>query len=63
MIDVRNATELEEVGQINGSVHLPLYEVSQAFQLSEEQFREKYKFEKPSTEDKNVVLTCRSKNI
>ena len=62
MIDVRNATELEEVGQISGSVHLPLYEVSEAFKLDRNQFREKYNFEKPNTGDKNVVLTCRFRN-
>ena len=58
-IDVRNATELEDPGKIPGSVHLPLYEIPAAFLLEEKQFLDKYGFEKPSTEAKNVVLTCR----
>ena len=59
LIDVRNATELENPGQIPGSVHLPLYEIPEAFHLSDEDFREKYHFNKPLKQDKNVVLTCR----
>merc|ERR1712066_379991 len=60
LIDVRNATELEDPGQIPGSVHLPLYEVTQAFNMNREQFEGKYGFVKPNIDDKNVVLTCRS---
>ena len=59
LIDVRNATELENPGQIPGSVHLPLHELSQAFQLDRDQFQEKYGFVKPNKEDRNIVLTCR----
>jgi len=59
-IDVRNASELQDPGQIPGSVHLPLFDIPEAFLLSDNDFKEKYSFEKPSTTDKNVVLTCRS---
>ena len=59
LIDVRNATELINPGKIPGSVHIPLYEISQAFQMPRELFQEKFSFEKPNKEDKNVVLTCR----
>ena len=59
LIDVRNATELINPGKIPGSVHIPLYEISQAFQMTRELFKEKYHFEKPDTAAKNVVLTCR----
>ena len=59
LIDVRNATELINPGKIPGSVHIPLYEISEAFQMTRELFREKYNFEKPNKGDKNVVLTCR----
>ena len=56
---MRNASELIKPGKIPGSVHLPLFEIPQAFLLSEQDFSEKYGFEKPNTEAKNVVLTCR----
>ena len=59
LIDVRNATELQNPGKIPGSVHLPLYEIPEAFLLSDEAFKEKYGFNKPLKQDKNVVLTCR----
>ena len=60
LIDVRNRTELNTVGQIPGSVCLPLHEVSAAMELSPEEFRTKYNFEKPSPDDRKIVLTCRS---
>lgn len=37
LIDVRNRTELNTVGQIPGSVCLPLHEVDRAFDLTPEQ--------------------------
>ena len=40
LIDVRNRTELNEVGQIPKSVCLPLHEVARAFtDLSDQEFR------------------------
>ena len=59
LVDVRNATELENPGQIPGSVNLPLYEIPEAFLLDDSEFLEKYGFNKPETEARNVVLTCR----
>ena len=56
---MRNATELEDPGQIPGSVHLPLYDIPEAFLLDDGEFLQKYGFNKPGTEAKNVVLTCR----
>lgn len=42
LIDVRNRTELNEVGQIPGSVCLPLHEVEAAFRdLDTEEFKER----------------------
>jgi rhodanese-related sulfurtransferase len=60
LIDVRNRTELNTVGQIPGSVCLPLHEIEVAMELSSEQFLEKYNFAKPSPDDRKIVLTCRS---
>ena len=36
-----------------------LMKKSQAFVMDREEFKEKYGFEKPDVEDKNVVLSCR----
>ncbi len=60
LIDVRNRTELNTVGQIPGSFCLPLHEVGDAMELSSEEFFAKYKFVKPSPDDRKIVLTCRS---
>nr|ACO11957.1 Heat shock protein 67B2 [Lepeophtheirus salmonis] len=62
LIDVRNRTELNEVGQIRGSVCLPLHEIPLAFtKLNENDFQERYGFSKPNPLDSsNIVLTCRS---
>ena len=61
LIDVRNRTELNGVGQIPGSVCLPLHEVELGFQLSNEAFLERYGFLKPDPkQSQNIVLTCRS---
>ena len=59
-MDVRNRTELNGVGQIPGSVCLPLHEVDLGFELENEQFLERYGFLKPDPSSKNIVLTCRS---
>lgn len=60
LIDVRNRTELNTVGQIPKSVCLPLHEVDLAFDLSDEDFLARYKFPKPQGDRKDIVLTCRS---
>ena len=52
--------ELNTVGQIPGSVVLPLHEVGSAMELSPEEFLAKYKFAKPDPLDRKIVLTCRS---
>ncbi|TRY67467.1 hypothetical protein TCAL_15860 [Tigriopus californicus] len=60
LIDVRNRTELNTVGQIPKSVCLPLHEVELAFDLSDEDFQARYSFPKPQGDRKDIVLTCRS---
>ena len=48
-------------GQIPGSVCLPLHEIRPAFDdLDEEEFLDRYEFERFGKEKKNIVLTCRS---
>ncbi len=58
MIDVRNRTELNQYGQIEGSVNLPSHEIENALQLSENEFEEKYGFPKPKTDDRKIALSC-----
>eukprot|EP00095_Tigriopus_kingsejongensis_P006216 maker-scaffold666_size115941-snap-gene-0.9 protein:Tk06216 transcript:maker-scaffold666_size115941-snap-gene-0.9-mRNA-1 annotation:"heat shock protein 67b2" len=60
LIDVRNRSELNTVGQIPKSVCLPLHEVDLAFELPDEEFEERYQFPKPDGSRKDIVLTCRS---
>lgn len=57
VIDVREPWELREYGNIPGSINVPLAQVSNALQLSPEDFREKYGGTMPS-QTQNIVFTC-----
>ncbi|XP_024124170.1 thiosulfate sulfurtransferase/rhodanese-like domain-containing protein 3 isoform X2 [Oryzias melastigma] len=57
VIDVREPWELREYGFIPGSVNVPLGQVNTAFQLSPEDFREKFGAEMPHRTD-NIVFLC-----
>ncbi|XP_012680017.1 thiosulfate sulfurtransferase/rhodanese-like domain-containing protein 3 [Clupea harengus] len=57
VIDVREPWELREYGNIPGSINVPLGQVSNALQLSPEDFKEKYGGTMPS-QTENVVFTC-----
>ena len=59
LLDVRNVNELEEQGRIPGSVNIPLPEISVAFRMSREEFRQKYGFDLPDKETESLVITCR----
>ena len=54
MIDVRNRTELNTVGQIPGSVCLPLHEVDRAFELEDQEFEDRYGTKACSTTDRSI---------
>ncbi|XP_037778077.1 uncharacterized protein LOC119574829 [Penaeus monodon] len=60
LIDVRDPLELRETGKLPKSHNVPLPEFETAFQLSPEEFTEKYGFPKPTPQDENVVLSCQS---
>lgn len=59
IIDVREPTEIKDVGKIPHSVNIPLGQIADAFQLTKSQFQMKYGIEKPDESD-NFVISCRS---
>jgi len=61
LIDVRMPTELLTQEQIPGSLHVPLGNLKQVFQLTEEEWLERFNAPKPKTSDKNIVFYGRGK--
>ena len=57
ILDVREAQELAEVGEIPGCVNIPLGEIEAAFSLGEEEFEKRFGIKKP-TEEEAVVTLC-----
>ncbi|XP_066972426.1 uncharacterized protein [Macrobrachium rosenbergii] len=60
VVDVRLRDEFKEQGQLPGSHVLPVQELEEAMELTEDAFKEKYGFPKPSAEDSSLVISCRS---
>ncbi len=58
LIDVRREDELKH-GMIPTAKHLPMEEIEEAFDLSEDEFKKKYGFDKPSKEEL-VIVHCRT---
>lgn len=58
LIDVRREDELGH-GMIPTAKHLCLDDVEEAFELDDENFRERFGFDKPSKEDL-IVVHCRT---
>ncbi|MFC1769192.1 rhodanese-like domain-containing protein [Nanoarchaeota archaeon] len=58
LIDVRGKNELE-YGTIPTSNNIPLPELGEAFNLSEEDFKNKYGFNKPTKTEK-IIFYCRT---
>jgi 3-mercaptopyruvate sulfurtransferase SseA len=58
LIDVRNSDEFAK-GYIPSAQLLPVMEMEDALKMDSMQFKKKYGFEKPSTEQ-NIVVYCRS---
>jgi rhodanese-related sulfurtransferase len=57
LIDVREPWELETFGSFPDAVNIPLGEVHDALQMTEEDFQSKYSRGKPSADDK-IVMYC-----
>ncbi|XP_033638051.1 rhodanese domain-containing protein CG4456-like [Asterias rubens] len=63
LIEVRNAPELAQTGTIIENIcHVPVPELEEALQLSDEAFLAKYGHPKPQKTQDNVVFTCRIGN-
>ena len=56
---MRNGDELKNDGKIPGSFNIPLPEIEKAFNMNQADFFDKYKFQLPEKDVKNVVLSCR----
>ncbi|XP_066158108.1 rhodanese domain-containing protein CG4456-like isoform X1 [Euwallacea fornicatus] len=61
VIDVRELTELQEVGHIPGAINIPLSMVAEALgpEFSDTMFVNKYHVKKPCKSDA-LIFTCRS---
>lgn len=60
LFDVREESELQETGWIPTAKNIPLAEFKNALQLSAEEFYNTYNRTKPSIDDTNFVVYCRS---
>jgi rhodanese-related sulfurtransferase len=59
ILDCRRFDEIKEHGKIPYAEVVPVEEIEEAFQLSKEDFKAKYGFEKPKKHDQ-IVVYCRS---
>lgn len=59
LIDVREPNELASTGRIPGAINIPVTTAPEAFFLSEEEFEDKFGFERPR-KDAEVVFYCRA---
>ncbi|XP_018015245.1 thiosulfate sulfurtransferase/rhodanese-like domain-containing protein 3 isoform X2 [Hyalella azteca] len=59
LIDVRQPAELVSQEQIPGSLHIPLGNLREAFQLSSEEWQQKYGVPKPAKHNKAIIFYAR----
>ncbi|KAF2364358.1 Rhodanese-like domain [Trinorchestia longiramus] len=59
LIDVRQPAELLSQEQIPGSLHIPLGNLRGAFQLSDEEWQQKYGVPKPQKGNKSIIFYAR----
>ncbi|XP_045605194.1 uncharacterized protein [Procambarus clarkii] len=62
LIDVRDPQELQNYGEIPGSLNIPLGKIKVALQLSKDEWEEEFHMEKPDQEDRNLVFYARGPN-
>src|SRR5512142_3075834 len=57
LIDVRNKDELASTGAIPGSINIPLPDLGQAFEMSDNDFKTQFNRAKPSL-DARLIFNC-----
>jgi len=62
LIDVRHPTELENYGEIPGAVKIPLCEVKNALQMSDDEWLSQFQMEKPGKNERNLIFYARGPN-
>lgn len=62
LIDVRDTHELQNYGEIPGSLHIPLCKIKVALQLTEDEFEQEFSMVKPDRDDRNLVFYARGPN-
>ncbi|KAI1444687.1 Rhodanese-like protein [Annulohypoxylon stygium] len=61
LVDVREPDEVSKTGRIPGAVNVPVMSQPDSFNMSAEDFRDRYGFERPSGEGENqVVFYCKA---
>ncbi len=59
LVDVREKAELRDTGKIPGAINIPVTTSPDAFFLPEEEFEDRYGFERPD-KDAVVVFYCKA---
>ncbi|XP_011695310.1 PREDICTED: heat shock protein 67B2-like isoform X2 [Wasmannia auropunctata] len=59
IVDVREPSEIQETGKLPGSINVPMNNLQELVNLSDDEFLNKYGKSKPSKETK-IVFSCRS---
>lgn len=59
LIDTREPAELQTTGTIPGSINIPVTSQPDAFYISEQEFEDRFGFERPG-QDKELVFYCKA---
>jgi len=59
LLDVRSREELNDMKPLPTAVNVPIGELLSAFNMNDQEFKNKYHFEKPE-KNKKIVVYCRS---
>jgi len=60
LLDVREKDELITDGRISSSQNIPLGEISEAMQMEDKPFKQRYGFDKPDADKVNLVIHCKA---
>ncbi|KAK0083360.1 hypothetical protein PV325_008927 [Microctonus aethiopoides] len=59
IIDVREQREINETGKLPGSIHIPMGNVANMLNLTDDQFKKQFEKPKPN-KDTQIILSCKS---